>query len=225
MKAAVISFPGSNCDQDLQWAFQEIAGISTTIIPASATSLAGFDIVGVPGGFSYGDYLRSGAIASFSPIMPALKQFAADGGLVIGICNGFQILCEAGLLPGTLQWNQTLSFICSDTELAVANTATPFSSAYAANQTVTFPIAHGEGNYYADAATLATIEANHQVVFRYRDNPNGSLNDIAGLTNAAGNVLGMMPHPERAVEMLLGGTDGIGVFESLKQEVLAHAAR
>ncbi|WP_127849008.1 phosphoribosylformylglycinamidine synthase subunit PurQ [Lacticaseibacillus hulanensis] len=225
MKAAVISFPGSNCDQDLAWAFQEIAGIDTDIVSASETTLAGYDIVGVPGGFSYGDYLRSGAIASFSPIMPALKAHAENGGLVIGICNGFQILCEAGLLPGALQWNKSLSFICAPEELAVVNTDTPFSNAYEPEQTITLPIAHGEGNYYADPDTLAKLEANQQVVFRYRDNPNGSLNDIAGLTNAAGNVLGMMPHPERAVEALLGGTDGLGVFESLKQEVLANAAR
>lgn len=224
MKAAVISFPGSNCDQDLVWAFQGIAGIETALVRADATSLAGFDIVGVPGGFSYGDYLRSGAIARFSPIMTALQDFAAAGGLVIGICNGFQILCEAHLLPGTLQWNQSLSFICAPEELTVVNTQTPFSNAYHQDQTITLPIAHGEGNYYADPATLATLEANGQVVFRYRDNPNGSLNDIAGVTNAAGNVLGMMPHPERAVEALLGGTDGLGVFASLKQEV-AHAAR
>lgn len=224
MKAAVISFPGSNCDRDLVWALQDIAGIPTDLVPASATSIDGYDLVGVPGGFSYGDYLRSGAIASFSPIMAALRQHAAAGKLVIGICNGFQILCEAHLLPGTLQWNDSLSFICAPEELTVVNQGTPFSNAYQQDQIITLPIAHGEGNYYADADTLAAIEANHQVVFRYRDNPNGSLHDIAGVTNAQGNVLGMMPHPERAVEALLGGTDGLGVFASLKQEV-AHAAR
>ena len=191
MKAAVISFPGSNCDLDLQWAVQTIAGAECELIKPSQTDLSRYDVVMVPGGFSYGDYLRSGAIARFSPVMTALKAFAEAGGYVLGICNGFQILTEAGLLPGAL---------------------------HQVGEQLTLPIAHGEGNYYADPKTLAALEANGQVVFRYADNPNGSLHDIAGVTNEAGNVLGMMPHPERAVEALLGGTDGLGVFKSLMQQ-------
>ncbi|MEO3410856.1 phosphoribosylformylglycinamidine synthase subunit PurQ [Levilactobacillus brevis] len=226
MKAAVLTFPGSNCDDDLLWAVKDIAGADAELVSAKSESLVGFDLVLVPGGFSYGDYLRSGAIAKFAPIMTALKQFADNGGYVLGICNGFQILTEAGLLPGALQWNTSLEFICEPEPLKVVNNQTAFSNQYTENQAITLPIAHGEGNYYADAETLAEIEANHQVVFRYADNPNGSLNDIAGLTNKAGNVLGMMPHPERAVETLLGGTDGLGVFESLINATkgAAHAA-
>lgn len=219
MNAAVISFPGSNCDDDLMHAIGTVLGERVTKVAASATTLTGFDLVLVPGGFSYGDYLRSGAIAKFAPIMPALTAFAAAGGYVLGICNGFQILTEAGLLPGALQWNTSLQFICEPEPLVVANAHTAFSNRYQAGQAVTLPIAHGEGNYYADPATLQAIEANGQVVFRYAHNPNGSLNDIAGLTNAAGNVLGMMPHPERAVEQLIFGTDGLGVFESLKEAI------
>lgn len=226
MKAAVLTFPGSNCDDDLLWAVKDIAGADAELVSAKSESLEGFDLVLVPGGFSYGDYLRSGAIAKFAPIMTALKQFADNGGYVLGICNGFQILTEAGLLPGALQWNTSLKFICEPEPLKVVNNQTAFSNQYAENQAITLPIAHGEGNYYADADTLAEIEANNQVVFRYAKNPNGSLNDIAGLTNKAGNVLGMMPHPERAVEALLGGTDGLGVFESLINATkgAAHAA-
>jgi phosphoribosylformylglycinamidine synthase len=226
MKAAVLTFPGSNCDDDLLWAVKDIAGADAELVSAKSESLEGFDLVLVPGGFSYGDYLRSGAIAKFAPIMTALKQFADNGGYVLGICNGFQILTEAGLLPGALQWNTSLEFICEPEPLTVVNNQTAFSNQYTENQAITLPIAHGEGNYYADAETLADIEANHQVVFRYANNPNGSLNDIAGLTNKAGNVLGMMPHPERAVEALLGGTDGLGVFESLINATkgAAHAA-
>lgn len=215
MKAAVLSFPGSNCDEDLLWAVGQIAGQDATLVKATATTLDGYDLVLVPGGFSYGDYLRSGAIAKFAPVMSALKRFADAGGYVLGICNGFQILTEAGLLPGALQWNTSLEFICEPEPLVVVNNQTAFSNQYAAGQAISLPIAHGEGNYYADPQTLATIEANQQVVFRYANNPNGSCNDIAGLTNAQGNVLGMMPHPERAVEALLGGVDGLGVFESL----------
>lgn len=215
MKAAVVSFPGSNCDEDLLHAVGTVLGETAVKLSSNATDLSGFDVVLVPGGFSYGDYLRSGAIAKFAPVMTAIKAFAAAGGFVLGICNGFQILTEAGMLPGTLQWNTSLQFICEPEPLLVANAATAFSSAYASNQLITLPIAHGEGNYYADPETLAQLEANGQVVFRYLHNPNGSLNDIAGVTNAAGNVMGMMPHPERAAEALLGGVDGLGVFRSL----------
>ncbi|KRO16414.1 phosphoribosylformylglycinamidine synthase I [Lacticaseibacillus saniviri JCM 17471 = DSM 24301] len=212
----MLSFPGSNCDQDLLYALREIRHQDATLVPASATDLSGYDLVCVPGGFSYGDYLRSGALARFSPVMTALKDYAAAGGLVIGICNGFQILCEAGLLPGALQWNRDLAFICDDTPLEVANISA-FSGAYTIGERLSLPIAHGEGNYYASPEELAAIEAHQQVIFRYVDNPNGSMNDIAGLTNRAGNVLGMMPHPERAVEALLGGTDGLGIFASIEQ--------
>lgn len=218
MKAAVISFPGSNCDLDLQWAVQTIAGAESELIKPSQTDLSRYDVVMVPGGFSYGDYLRSGAIARFSPVMTALKAFAEAGGYVLGICNGFQILTEAGLLPGALQWNRDLNFICEPVTLLVDRADTAFSNQYQVGEQLTLPIAHGEGNYYADPKTLAALEANGQVVFRYADNPNGSLHDIAGVTNEAGNVLGMMPHPERAVEALLGGTDGLGVFKSLMQQ-------
>lgn len=218
MKAAVISFPGSNCDLDLQWAVQQIAGADCELIKQDQTDLSSYDVVMVPGGFSYGDYLRSGAIARFSPVMTALKDFADAGGYVLGICNGFQILTEAGLLPGSLQWNRDLNFICEPVALTVDRADTAFSNQYQVGKQLTLPIAHGEGNYYADPETLAELEANGQVVFRYVDNPNGSVHDIAGVTNAAGNVLGMMPHPERAVEALLGGTDGLGVFHSLIQQ-------
>ncbi|WP_155287614.1 phosphoribosylformylglycinamidine synthase subunit PurQ [Lacticaseibacillus zhaodongensis] len=228
MRAAVLSFPGSNCDRDLLWALDTMSGIDSELVPASAEHLDNYDLVCVPGGFSYGDYLRSGAIARFSPVMSSLREHADRGGLVLGICNGFQILCEAGLLPGALQWNRNLNFICEPEPLRVVNTDSAFSNVYSQDQEIVLPIAHGEGNYYAAPDTLAKIEANGQVIFRYVDNPNGSLNDIAGLTNAAGNVLGMMPHPERAVEQLLGGTDGLGVFASLKaqcEEATTNAAR
>ena len=215
MKAAMISFPGSNCDLDLQWAVRDIAGAECDLIKPTQTDLTAYDVVMVPGGFSYGDYLRSGAIARFSPVMDALKQFAAAGGYVIGICNGFQILTEAGFLPGALQWNRDLNFICEPVALTVENAGTAFSNQYQVGDHLTLPIAHGEGNYYADPETLAALETNGQVVFRYANNPNGSMHDIAGVTNETGNVLGMMPHPERAVEALLGGTDGLGVFQSL----------
>lgn len=215
MRAAVLSFPGSNCDQDLVWATQQVAGGCAEIVPATATTLSGFDVVMIPGGFSYGDYLRSGAIASVAPVMTAVRHFADAGGFVMGICNGFQILTAAGLLPGSLQSNTQLDFVCAPTSLKVENVRTPFTNRFAPGKTITLPIAHGEGNFYADAGTIAELEAHGQVVFRYRENPNGSVHDIAGITNRAGNVLGMMPHPERAVESLLGGTDGLGVFTSL----------
>lgn len=223
MKAAVLSFPGSNCDDDLLHAVGTVLGQTAVKVSYQVTELTGYDVVLVPGGFSYGDYLRSGAIAKFAPVMTALKGFAAAGGYVLGICNGFQILTEAGLLPGTLQWNTSLQFICESEPLLVVNPHTGFSQAYAQDQQITLPIAHGEGNYYADPATLAQLEANGQVVFRYLHNPNGSLNDIAGLTNEAGNVLGMMPHPERAAEALLGSVDGLGVFQSLIQAMKGAA--
>lgn len=215
MKFAVISFPGSNCDEDLYYAIVDGLKEEAEIIPHTSTRLDGFDAVLVPGGFSYGDYLRTGAIAKFAPVMPALKAFAATGKPILGICNGFQILTEAGLLPGSLQHNTNMQFICEPEPLRVANHNTMFTNDFAADAHITLPIAHGEGNYYCDADTLASLKANNQIVFTYSDNPNGSVDDIAGIMNEQGNVLGMMPHPERAVESLLGSSDGLGVFRSL----------
>ena len=225
MKIAVPVFPGSNCDHDMVNALRDVLNVSADLVPATATSLAGYNAVILPGGFSYGDYLRSGAIARFSPIMQAVIAFAKAGKPVIGICNGFQVLTEAGLLPGALQANQSAKFICQDSALRIVNHATTFTKAYGTTTQISLPIAHGEGNYYCDEATLAQLRANHQIVFEYVDNPNGSTANIAGVMNQAGNVLGMMPHPERAVEMILGSTDGLGIFQSLieTQEVLSHA--
>lgn len=221
MKAAVINFPGSNCAEDLLWAVDTVLGAEAALVSAKTTSLAGYDLVLLPGGFSYGDYLRSGAIAKFAPVMAAVQAHAAAGGFVLGICNGFQILTEAGLLPGTLQVNSGLKFICADAPLAVT-TNSPWTHAYA-ESAISLPIAHGEGNYYADTATLADLEAHGQIIFRYRHNPNGSAHDIAGITNRAGNVLGMMPHPERAVEQVVGGTAGLALFQSIQEVIDANA--
>ena len=212
MKIAVIVFPGSNCDIDLYEADVEY-------VSYKQDNLDGFDAVMLPGGFSYGDYLRCGAIARFSPIMPAVIEFAKNGKPVFGTCNGFQILTEVGLLPGALKRNDSLKFVCKTVELTVENTNTPFTSLYKKGEKINLPIAHADGSYYADEELLAELEENGQVVFRYsKENPNGSLNDIAGITNKQGNVLGMMPHPERAVEMLLGNEDGLRVFKSLLEE-------
>ncbi|MHA0035434.1 phosphoribosylformylglycinamidine synthase subunit PurQ [Deinococcus sp. PESE-13] len=217
MKTAVIQFPGSNCDADALYAAQLLLDDGAQFVWHTETELpAGTELVFLPGGFSYGDHLRSGAIAARSPIMNAVKAHAEAGGYVLGVCNGFQVLTEAGLLPGALSRNKELHFMCKPVHLRVENNATDFSRAYGPGQTIEIPIAHGEGNYYADAATIAELEEGGRVVFRYADNPNGSLNDIAGIVNERGNVLGMMPHPERAVELLLGSEDGKGVFESLK---------
>lgn len=215
MKFAVPVFPGSNCDHDMVNALRDVLKMDADFITADATSLEGYDAVILPGGFSYGDYLRSGAIARFSPVMKAVAAFAEAGKPVMGICNGFQVLTEAGLLPGALQANRSSKFICKTSELIVANNQTQFSNAYAADARIHLPIAHGEGNYYCDPETLAELKANHQIVFTYADNPNGSTANIAGVMNRAGNVLGMMPHPERAVEAILGSTDGLGIFQSL----------
>ncbi|MTV83053.1 phosphoribosylformylglycinamidine synthase subunit PurQ [Lactobacillus sp. CRM56-3] len=220
MKFAVVSFPGSNCDEDLYYAITDDLKADAEIVPHTSDNLEGFDAVLIPGGFSYGDYLRSGAIAKFAPVMAAVKEFAKAGKPILGICNGFQILTEAGLLPGTLQHNREMQFICEPEPLMVNNNQTLFTSAFKAGETITLPIAHGEGNYYCDDDTLAQLKANHQIIFSYQDNPNGSLSDIAGITNQAGNVLGMMPHPERAVESIQGGTDGLKVFQSILQTYL-----
>ena len=219
MKIAVIVFPGSNCDIDLYEALHTVCDADVEYVSYKLVNLDGFDAVMLPGGFSYGDYLRCGAIARFSPIMPAVIEFAKNGKPVFGTCNGFQILTEVGLLPGALKRNNSLKFVCKTVELTVENTNTPFTSLYKKGEKINLPIAHADGSYYADEELLAELEENGQVVFRYsKENPNGSLNDIAGITNKQGNVLGMMPHPERAVEMLLGNEDGLRVFKSLLEE-------
>ncbi|ARU19459.1 phosphoribosylformylglycinamidine synthase subunit PurQ [Ligilactobacillus salivarius] len=219
MKIAVIAFPGSNCDIDLYEALHTVCDADVEYVSYKQDNLDGFDAVMLPGGFSYGDYLRCGAIARFSPIMPAVIEFAKNGKPVFGTCNGFQILTEVGLLPGALKRNNSLKFVCKTVELTVENTNTPFTSLYKKGEKINLPIAHADGSYYADEELLAELEENGQVVFRYsKENPNGSLNDIAGITNKQGNVLGMMPHPERAVEMLLGNEDGLRVFKSLLEE-------
>ena len=219
MKIAVIVFPGSNCDIDLYEALHTVCDADVEYVSYKQDNLDGFDAVMLPGGFSYGDYLRCGAIARFSPIMPAVIEFAKNGKPVFGTCNGFQILTEVGLLPGALKRNNSLKFVCKTVELTVENTNTPFTSLYKKGEKINLPIAHAYGSYYADEELLAELEENGQVVFRYsKENPNGSLNDIAGITNNQGNVLGMMPHPERAVEMLLGNEDGLRVFKSLLEE-------
>ena len=219
MKIAVIVFPGSNCDIDLYEALHTVCDADVEYVSYKQDNLDGFDAVMLPGGFSYGDYLRCGAIARFSPIMPAVIEFAKNGKPVFGTCNGFQILTEVGLLPGALKRNNSLKFVCKTVELTVENTNTPFTSLYKKGEKINLPIAHADGSYYADEELLAELEENGQVVFRYlKENPNGSLNDIAGITTKQGNVLGMMPHPERAVEMLLGNEDGLRVFKSLLEE-------
>lgn len=216
MKFAVIVFPGSNCDADMLWAVKDVLGEEAEFVRHDADSLAGFDGVLLPGGFSYGDYLRCGAIARFSKIIDEVKQFAKEGKPVFGTCNGFQVLTEAGLLPGALIRNQSLHFVCKTIALKVTNNQTPFTSEYAAGEVIHLPIAHGEGNYYCDEATLAQLKANNQIVFTYENgNPNGSVENIAGIVNEQGNVLGMMPHPERAVEDLLGSVDGLKLFKSM----------
>ena len=222
MRFAILAFPGSNCELDAYYAVSDVFHEEAELVSYEADSLIDFDAVIVPGGFSYGDYLRSGAIARFAPIIPALQQFAKSGKPVIGICNGFQILTEAGLLPGTLQKNTVAKFVCRDQQLVVANNQTPFSSLYKTGAVITLPIAHGDGNYYCDAETLKTLEENDQIVFRYQNNPNGSLGDIAGVTNSEGNVLGIMPHPERAVEKILGSDDGVQLFASIINFVKKH---
>ncbi|WP_295818608.1 phosphoribosylformylglycinamidine synthase subunit PurQ [uncultured Deinococcus sp.] len=216
MNVAVIQFPGSNCDGDALHAARLLLDENAQFVWHTEPGLpAGTDLVFLPGGFSYGDHLRSGAIAARSPIMQAVKAHAERGGFVLGVCNGFQVLTESGLLPGALSRNRELHFMCKPVHLRVETMQTAFTGAYTAGQVIEIPIAHGEGNYYADPETIAALEGEGRVVFRYVDNPNGSLNDIAGIVNARGNVLGMMPHPERAVEALLGSEDGQGVFRSL----------
>jgi phosphoribosylformylglycinamidine synthase I len=216
MNFAVVVFPGSNCDMDCFKAVQETTGQPVDYVWHMEDDLSNYDCIIVPGGFSYGDYLRSGAIARFSPVMNALLQEADKGKFIIGICNGFQILLEAGLLPGAMRRNQSLKFRCNQSTLRVENNATPFTAEFEQGELIRIPIAHGEGNYFCDEETLNELKANGQIVFRYEgENPNGSVEDIAGICNANGNVLGMMPHPERAVDLLLGSEDGKRMFTSV----------
>ena len=215
MRFGVVVFPGSNCDHDAWYAVSHNLGHAAEYVWHDSEDLANLDAVILPGGFSYGDYLRCGAIAKFSRVMRAVKKFAADGGLVVGICNGFQILVEGGLLPGALIRNRGLKFICRPVDLITATANSPFTCQAKPGQVVTAPIAHGEGCYYADERTLDELEAEDRVVFRYADNPNGSLRDIAGILNRERNVMGMMPHPERASDPLMGSTDGLVVFQSM----------
>ena len=228
-RIAVLVFPGSNCDHDAYHASKHVFGQDAYFVWHKEASVGDADLVIVPGGFSYGDYLRSGAIARFSPVMKDVVRYANEGGLVMGVCNGFQVLCEAGLLPGALIRNASLRFVCRDVHLRVENADTPFTNVAEAGDVLTIPVAHGDGNYVADESTLDALEADDRVVFRYctasggvtpEANPNGSVRNIAGIVNAEGNVLGMMPHPERCVEDLLGhgGADGAILFRS----VLAH---
>jgi phosphoribosylformylglycinamidine synthase len=217
MKFGVLVFPGSNCDIDCFKAVESAIAQPVEYVWHTSTDLSAYDAILVPGGFSYGDYLRCGAIAQFAPVMTALKQAAEQGKYILGICNGFQILTEARLLPGALLRNEALKFRCHSAKLRVVNNATPFTRDYAENELIDIPIAHGEGNYYCDEATLKQLQANGQIVFRYEagNNPNGSVDDIAGISNEAGNVVGMMPHPERAVSELLGSADGKRMFTSI----------
>jgi phosphoribosylformylglycinamidine synthase I len=215
MKFGVVVFPGSNREHDAWYAVSKILGQDTEFIWHDSTSLGNVDALILPGGFSYGDYLRCGAIAKFSPVMQSVRKFAADGGLVLGICNGFQILVEAGLLPGALIRNRGLKFICKQVPLRVETTNSPFTCQAAKGQRLVFPIAHGEGCYIADDRTLDQLEAEDRVVLRYLENPNGSLRDIAGILNEGRNVMGLMPHPEDVTEPLMGSTDGLVIFESM----------
>jgi len=223
MKFGVVVFPGSNCDHDAWYAVHRNLGQEAEFIWHDSAKLGNVDAVILPGGFSYGDYLRCGAIAKFSPVMQAVKKFAADGGLVAGICNGFQILVEAGLLPGALVRNRGLKFVCRQVLLRTETTNSPFTGAAGTGQLLRVPIAHGEGCYVADERTLDELEADDRILFRYIDNPNGSVRDIAGVLNRERNVMGMMPHPERAADPLMGSTDGLIVFKSMVSALTLQA--
>lgn len=215
MRFGVVVFPGSNCDHDAWYAVSHNLGHTAEFIWHDSSQLGDVDAVILPGGFSYGDYLRCGAIAKFSPVMKAVREFASRGGLVLGICNGFQVLVESGLLPGALLRNRELKFVCRPVTVRVETAATPFTSCARVGQTLTLPVAHGEGCYFADDATLAALKRDDRIVLRYVDNPNGSLDDIAGICSEGRNVMGMMPHPERVADSLLGSTDGRIIFESM----------
>src|SRR5260221_1204211 len=233
MKFAVLQFPGSNCDQDVVHFLRNVLGRSARLLWHKEKSLGDTDVVVIPGGFSYGDYLRTGAIARFSPVMEAVQGFASNGGLVLGVCNGFQILCEAGLLPGALIRNRSLQFRCENVFLKTVNHDSPFTNAIPEDKLLRIPIAHGEGCYFADDATLSQLKEGGQILWRYTDstgettdlaNPNGSLFNIAGICNSARNVAGLMPHPERASEAILGSEDGLLIFRSIIQALEARVA-
>jgi phosphoribosylformylglycinamidine synthase subunit PurQ / glutaminase len=233
MKFGVVVFPGSNCDHDAWYALGEVLHQPVEFLWHQSEEINGFDAILLPGGFSYGDYLRTGAIARFSPVMRAVEKFARGGGLVLGVCNGFQILCEAGLLPGVLQRNAGMRFVCRQVHVRVEAADTPFTAAAKPGQILQMPIAHGDGNYFCDPAMLADLERNHQIVFRYTTpdgredaaaNPNGSLANIAGVCNLERNVIGLMPHPERAVEAPLGSADGLVILRSLIESLMRQAA-
>lgn len=226
MKFAVVVFPGSNCDADCYHVIKEVLGQEVDYIWHQETAVQGYDALILPGGFSYGDYLRTGAIARFSPIMPAVIDFAHQGGFIIGICNGFQILLECGLLPGAMLRNRSLKFICDQVHVQVKRNDTPFTTLLKQDETISIPVAHGEGNYFCDADTLLELQREKRILFTYCSptgdedmafNPNGSVANIAGIINKQGNVLGMMPHPERCSEQILGGTDGYKIFASMLQ--------
>jgi phosphoribosylformylglycinamidine synthase I len=233
MKFGVVVFPGSNCDEDAYHAISAVLGKPGEFVWHQSENLQGLDAVILPGGFAYGDYLRTGAIARFSPVMRSVERFARGGGLVIGLCNGFQILLEAGMLPGAMLRNASLRYICRHVHLRVETTETPFTCAATKGQVLKIPIAHGDGNYFCAVETLAELERNQQIVFRYTTpdgredpaaNPNGSLANIAGICNRERNVMGMMPHPERAVELSLGSADGLVIFQSMVESLVRHAA-
>jgi len=225
VKFAVIVFPGSNCDSDMYHAVADELGEGAELVWHEEDSLDGFDAVLLPGGFSYGDYLRCGAIACASPVIPAIRKAAGDGRPVLGVCNGFQILTEARLLPGALLRNRGMRFVCKGARLRVENSSTAFTGLYEKGEIVEIPVAHGEGNYHCGEAELAELRGNGQIAFSYIDNPNGSMGDVAGVTNRRGNVLGMMPHPERAVDRLLGSDDGLRLFRSMLESWRAAACR
>jgi phosphoribosylformylglycinamidine synthase subunit PurQ / glutaminase len=232
MKFGVLVFPGSNCDHDAYWVLSHVARQPVTFLWHESHDLENCDAIVVPGGFAYGDYLRTGAIARFSPVMEAVREFAQKDGLVIGICNGFQILCESGLLPGALMRNTGLKYVCKQVHVRVENSNTPFTHALRQDEVLQIPIGHMEGNYFCDQPTRATLERDRRIIFRYCDptgkisaeaNPNGSVENIAGICNEGRNVLGMMPHPERASENQLGGTDGLKVFDSMVTAAVASS--
>jgi phosphoribosylformylglycinamidine synthase len=219
-KVGIIVFPGSNCDHDAYFAFKDILSVDTNFLWHKEGSVGDRNVIILPGGFSYGDYLRSGAIARFSNIMKDVVRFAGNGGIVLGICNGFQILCETGLLPGALTRNRDLKFICKNVSLKVENNKSIFTYKYEVKENINIPIAHGEGNYYCDEDTLTELISNNQILLRYNDNPNGSIEDIAGIQNRKRNVLGMMPHPERASDIRLGNDDGLRLLQGIVESVI-----